>query len=132
MQNSQGVEFEKYDVMSFVKGEELARQIINRYNFFLLSGPMGAGKSTFVKHCLAVLGLQYAGSPTFGLVHEYTDQIIHVDLYRLNMNKLAIFELLNDYLNREITHLFIEWPTSDLEKLLPIDKTVKINFNYSC
>lgn len=57
----------------------------------LLEGPLGAGKSTFVRELLSFWGLtQLAeGSPTFALMHEYTlrpklsHDFVHVDCYRL-------------------------------------------------
>ena len=55
---------------------------------WLLSGPLGAGKTTLVKAVGEVLGVKEAiQSPSFGLLHLYTTQaggqLCHVDLYRL-------------------------------------------------
>lgn len=54
-----------------------------------LEGPLGAGKTTFVKGLAEGLGCrpEEVSSPTFTLVHEYPDgrlPFVHLDLYRLD------------------------------------------------
>ncbi|HTL12860.1 MAG TPA: tRNA (adenosine(37)-N6)-threonylcarbamoyltransferase complex ATPase subunit type 1 TsaE [Bdellovibrionota bacterium] len=55
----------------------------------LLEGPLGAGKSTLARALLAALGVDasHAGSPTFGIVHEYEvggrTVAAHADFYRM-------------------------------------------------
>src|SRR5207237_10863588 len=55
----------------------------------LLVGPLGAGKTAFVRGLAVGLGIDPAevSSPTFTLVHEYRGgrvPLVHVDLYRLS------------------------------------------------
>jgi tRNA threonylcarbamoyladenosine biosynthesis protein TsaE len=55
----------------------------------LLIGPLGAGKTAFVRGLAAGLGIQPAevSSPTFTLMQEYRGgrvPLVHVDLYRLD------------------------------------------------
>ncbi len=48
-----------------------------------IMAPMGAGKSTFARMLFEAKGcVTFAGSPTFGIVHEYQDGA-HMDFYRL-------------------------------------------------
>ncbi len=53
-----------------------------------VDGPMGAGKTTFVRHLVAALGgdATCVTSPTYTLLHRYesTPPVIHVDACRLN------------------------------------------------
>ena len=52
-----------------------------------LSGPLGAGKTVFVKGIAEGLGMaDYVTSPTFTFVNEYREggrRLTHVDLYRI-------------------------------------------------
>ena len=79
-----------------------------------LSGPLGAGKTTFARGLLAALGLDgEAPSPSFSLVISYAPPDVrlplwHVDLYRLE-DEHELEELgLDDA--RADTALLIEWP----------------------
>jgi len=66
-----------------------------------LSGPLGAGKTCFVRGLAAGLGvLGPVRSPTFVLVHEYRGPtpLYHVDLYRLSaedLDALGLEEILD-------------------------------------
>jgi len=79
-----------------------------------LSGPLGAGKTTFARGVLAALGLGgEAPSPSFSLVIAYDPPDVrlplwHVDLYRIE-DVQEIEELgLDDA--RSDSALLIEWP----------------------
>lgn len=81
----------------------------------LLSGPLGAGKTVFVKGLATGLGLDPAevSSPSFTLVNSYADgrlPLHHIDLYRLaegasSAHAVDLEELLTD----ESAVVVIEW-----------------------
>jgi len=77
-----------------------------------LEGPLGAGKTQFVKGFAAALG--HAGevsSPTFTLVHEYGGgrvPLVHFDWYRLEAAAEVLGLGWDDYLGGGET-LLVEW-----------------------
>ena len=99
----------------------------------LLTGQIGAGKTSFVKGI--ALGLQIKEnitSPTFALSHHYNSgkiPLIHMDLYRLD-NTLSAKELFleeEEELEQNNGIMVIEWP----EKIISIvDKYWLIEINY--
>lgn len=68
-------------------GRNLAREVESPAVIALVGG-LGAGKTHWTKGFVAGLGSAAAvTSPTFGLVHEYTDgrlPVFHLDFYRLD------------------------------------------------
>ncbi len=74
----------------------------------LLTGPLGAGKTTWVRGLVAALGHDKSvRSPTFNLIQTFNTvpPIMHADLYRVGGYEGIGLE---DYLD---THLcLIEWP----------------------
>lgn len=67
---------------------ETITELLRAPKLVVLSGPLGAGKTTLVKGIAAAIGASEddVSSPTFTLVHEYrgrTTRVIHLDLYRL-------------------------------------------------
>lgn len=79
-----------------------------------LSGPLGAGKTTLARGCLAGLGFTgEVASPTFTVVQSYDAQdvrvpVLHVDLYRLDGPRDAVELGLDDALADHA--LLVEWP----------------------
>lgn len=88
-------------------------------NLWMLEGPMGAGKTTFVRAVCAALDIQDSvNSPTFGIVQEYQTKkghsVFHIDGYRLEnegqIESLGIDSVLDGH-----QLCLIEWPRLFIE-----------------
>ena len=76
----------------------------------LVSGELGAGKTTFVRGALRALGLTGPiTSPTFVVGHLYDGPYAHLDLYRLAGMDAEDPGLLDDYFAPDAI-VFVEWP----------------------
>ncbi|MBR8831655.1 MAG: tRNA (adenosine(37)-N6)-threonylcarbamoyltransferase complex ATPase subunit type 1 TsaE [Chlorogloea purpurea SAG 13.99] len=91
----------------------------------LLTGDLGAGKTTLVQGIGAGLGIrELIASPTFTLVNEYHEgriPLYHLDLYRLETGEIENLYLENYWEGKEVTPgiTAIEW--SSRLPYLPID-----------
>lgn len=80
----------------------------------LLSGDLGAGKTTLTKGIAAGLGAAREDdvtSPTFTLVHKYegSTRVYHVDLYRIeNLHDLETLGLEDIFAEQAV--VIVEWP----------------------
>lgn len=90
---------------------ELAK-VVKPKALIFLSGPLGAGKTTFVRGFMH--GLGYIGkikSPTYTLVEPYTVQdkdVFHFDLYRVKRAGELEFLGIDEYLSKNAICI-IEW-----------------------
>lgn len=78
----------------------------------LVSGELGAGKTTFVRGACRALGVEGpVTSPTFTIGQRYAGRvpISHLDLYRLGGLEGEEPGLLDDYLGADAI-AFVEWP----------------------
>jgi len=80
----------------------------------LLNGPLGAGKTVFVKGVARALGLDDANvtSPSFTLVNVHQGRLLlyHIDLYRLEEGASAAHAVdLDEVLTDESAVVIIEW-----------------------
>lgn len=91
-------------------------------SLLVLTGPLGAGKTSFVRHLAAALGSEAAvTSPTYALVHEYpspSGTLVHVDAYRL-ADAAALRMLGLDEIRERARVTVVEWG----EPLLDADPT---------
>lgn len=105
--------------------EEETRELAKRFagelqpgDVVCLSGPLGAGKTQFVKGLASYFGVDPTEvlSPTFTLIHEYdgTMPIFHFDCYRMNNPEEALEIGAEEYFYREGVSV-VEWP----ENILP-------------
>lgn len=107
-------------------GRELSRSILPPRGLVLLSGNLGAGKTTLVKGIAEGRGAaaqEDVSSPTFTLIHEYGDppRVYHVDLYRLETARQAATLGLDELIDRDALVL-IEWGER-FPELWPPDRT---------
>ena len=94
----------------------------------LLTGNLGAGKTTLAKGIVSGLGAaepDEVSSPTFTLIHEYQNPangrlVYHIDLYRLDRPQEAATLGLEEIFDREAVVL-IEWGER-FPRLLPPDR----------
>lgn len=89
-----------------------------------LSGPLGAGKTTFVRGILRALGHRgVVPSPTFAMVNEYRrlkPRLYHMDLYRAGLSDLPGIAM-DEYIADEEAVCLIEWPDAAMA-MLPADR----------
>jgi len=107
---------------SEIDTRDIAGKIINHLHpgdVVLLTGDLGAGKTTFVGGILAALGYKdHVISPTFNILKCYFEvkpNIFHIDAYRLEGQNIDIG--LDEFIEGNgVT--FIEWPKY-IEPLIP-------------
>ena len=111
-------------------------KIIRNGDFILLSGNLGVGKTTFIRHIINSLQkinkqkISEVPSPTFNITNEYQIKNIlikHYDLYRVK-NKKELYNLgIQENLKKQIT--FVEWP--EVIKKLKIKNSINLMFKYN-
>jgi len=112
----------------------LAERLLELYSgerIFALYGPMGAGKTTFVRQFCSRLGVtDEVQSPTFAIVNEYRARdagaVYHFDFYRILKPEEAWDIGFEEYLGSG-NYCFIEWPEMVHELLPPETVTVRIS-----
>jgi tRNA threonylcarbamoyladenosine biosynthesis protein TsaE len=119
------------DTRSEDETQQYARELAGQLkpgDVLLLSGDLGAGKTTFVRGLAEGLGIDpgAVSSPTFTLVHEYRGgrlPLFHADLYRLT--SAATDEIGLEEIGATEGVLAIEWPER-LAHDLPGARTIRL------
>jgi tRNA threonylcarbamoyladenosine biosynthesis protein TsaE len=113
---STGVEREVVESRSAEETEALGGRIAERLrpgDVVLLSGELGAGKTTLIRGACRALGVTGpVTSPTFTIGQRYEGgrmPVSHLDLYRLESLEDEDPALLDDYLRPDAV-AFVEWP----------------------
>ncbi len=109
-------------------GAELATRL-RPGDTVLVTGELGAGKTTFVRGACRALGVKGpVTSPTFTIGQVYAgreSEIAHVNLYRLPSLAGEDPALLDDYLTPERIG-FVEWPGAALDAIPRVAARVTI------
>jgi tRNA threonylcarbamoyladenosine biosynthesis protein TsaE len=100
---------------------ELLAPLLEPSDLVVLTGPLGSGKTFFVRALCRALGLpatQRVASPTFTLVHEHETRpaLSHADLYRLQ-DVTQVRELGLDAQRDDGRVLLVEWGEPYIEQL---------------
>ena len=81
-------------------------------DLFLLEGPFGAGKTTFVQGLAAGLDVDTpVSSPSFVIEHQHAGRLplVHIDLYRLERLDADVLESLEEHLYADDRVTAVEW-----------------------
>ena len=108
-------------------GERLAAEL-GPGDVVLVSGELGAGKTTLIRGAARALGVsEPVTSPTFTIGHVYRGRVpvSHLDLYRLADLGREDPGLLDDYLTPDSVS-FIEWPGAAEPSLERVSHRVEI------
>ena len=98
---------------TFEAGARLGQRLTGG-EVILLAGPLGAGKTIFIKGLTSALGIDSdeVTSPSFTLVNRYEGRLTfyHLDLYRLDEGYVAAHAVgLDELLADESAVIAIEW-----------------------
>ena len=110
-------------VCSLKETEDLAKEFaatLQKGNVVLLSGDLGAGKTTFTQFVFKALGVnEVVNSPTFAILKSYNGKFLihHFDTYRISTEE-AIEAGFDEILNEKDSIKFIEW-SENIQPLLP-------------
>jgi tRNA threonylcarbamoyladenosine biosynthesis protein TsaE len=118
---------------SAAETERLAAEVARELrpgDVVLLSGELGAGKTTFVRGAARALGVTSpVTSPTFTIGQRYpaaapVTYVSHVDLYRLRSLRDEDPDLLADYIGAD-TITFVEWPDAGIQEIAELGRIVR-------
>jgi tRNA threonylcarbamoyladenosine biosynthesis protein TsaE len=114
---------ERVESRSAAETEALGARVaerLRRGDVVVLSGEVGAGKTTLIRGACRALGIEEpVTSPTFTIGQRYPGgrmPVSHLDLYRLESLENEDPALLDDYLDAGGV-AFVEWPAAGADRL---------------
>lgn len=105
-----------YDSNEIVKTAECLYSLKDQCDIYVFQGSLGAGKTTLVRELLRCYGVtsRMITSPTFTYMQQYGVgsgvTLYHFDLYRLATLQDFVYAGFDEYLYRNNSWCFIEWP----------------------
>jgi len=117
----------KLEFKKLVKDEQETSELVKsllpylkKDSILLLSGDLGAGKTTSVRYLCEHLGIKHVQSPTYAIHQRHVGKnmiVDHVDLYRLQSEEELVSTGFWDLLQATDSLMIIEWyeriPTQD-------------------
>ena len=129
----------KYTLHNLKGTKQFAKEFVQTLRggeVVILSGELGAGKTTFVQLAADILGAKHqVNSPTFTLLQHYQTKnkiittIHHLDLYRLEKEQELEALGLEELLGQPNTVTFIEWGEKYQNFFVPY-KPIKLQFSH--
>jgi tRNA threonylcarbamoyladenosine biosynthesis protein TsaE len=95
---------------------EIIKERGDDINIVFLKGDLSSGKTTFVQKYTSLFTDTKVTSPTFSVIHEYSSEIFHYDLYQKSWNELLSLGII-EFLTQKGIH-FVEWSSIELEQTL--------------
>lgn len=118
---------------------QYGKTLAHHHKVLLLTGELWAGKTTLIKGFAEGLGLdpQQVQSPTYAYLNSYQDQLLHIDMYRLQsfqelvekgiLNQISEFDYVVIERPKWIDQLDLEHPLAlHIEKINAEEREVKV------
>lgn len=110
--------FQEHDLSVLV---DMLYPCVRAASIVAVTGSLGAGKTTLIRELLRKLGVtQGVTSPTFTYMNVYKNragqEFYHFDLYRIKSLDDFMMAGFDEYLYKENSKVFIEWP----EHVMPL------------
>lgn len=128
------MEIKEFVANNITDTENIAKSIIGfltEGDILVLSGDLGAGKTTFTKYLAKALGVkEEITSPTFTFVNEYMGKcpLYHFDMYRVESEEEALEIGVLDYFfarGKQKGICVVEW-AENIKSILPNHKKITI------